>query len=203
MDATGTLRLVFDADAWDSTISFAAGIPVTRAGTLELLFAPEVNLAAQIGRTIDLFNWSGVTPTGTFTVSSPYSWNLSNLYTTGEVTLTAVPGVLPGDFNNNGVVDAADYVVWRDGLGSTYVQSDYEVWRANFGRTAGSGAGANANANVPEPNTLLMLVLAATGSLLGRRRTAWRVPATHRRATPVNRTHRISKSPLVAFRRIR
>ena len=28
MDATGTLRLVFDADPWDSTISFAPGIPV-------------------------------------------------------------------------------------------------------------------------------------------------------------------------------
>ena len=30
-------------------------------------------------------------PTGAFAVSSPYTWNLSNLYTTGEVTLTAVP----------------------------------------------------------------------------------------------------------------
>ena len=36
MDATGTLRLVFDADPWDSTISFAPGIPVARGGTLEL-----------------------------------------------------------------------------------------------------------------------------------------------------------------------
>ena len=36
MDATGTLRLVFDADPWDSTISFAPGIPVALGGTLEL-----------------------------------------------------------------------------------------------------------------------------------------------------------------------
>ena len=112
MDATGTLRLVFDADPWDSTISFAPGIPVALGGTLELTFAPGVNLATQIGRTIDLFDWTGVTPTGAFTVSSPYTWNLSKLYTTGEVTLAAVPG-LPGDFNDNGTVDAADYVVWR------------------------------------------------------------------------------------------
>ena len=68
--------------------------------------------ATQIGRTIELFDWTSVTPTDTFTVSSPYSCNLSNLYTTGEVTLTAVLGT-SGDFNNNGVVDAADYVVWR------------------------------------------------------------------------------------------
>ena len=91
MDATGTLRLVFDADPWDSTISFAPGIPVTLGGTLELTFAPGVDVATQSGRTIDLFDWTGVTPTGAFTVSSPYTWNLSNLYTTGEVTLTAVP----------------------------------------------------------------------------------------------------------------
>jgi uncharacterized protein YjbI with pentapeptide repeats len=91
MGPGGTLRLVFEADAWDSTISFAPGIPVTLGGTLELTFAEDVNLASQIGRTFDLFDWMGVSPTGAFIVTSPYSWNLSNLYTTGEVTLTAVP----------------------------------------------------------------------------------------------------------------
>ena len=40
MDATGTLRLMFDADPWDSTIYFAPGIPVTLGGTLDLTFAP-------------------------------------------------------------------------------------------------------------------------------------------------------------------
>jgi Pentapeptide repeats (8 copies) len=91
MGPGGTLRMVFETDAWDSTISFAPGIPVALGGTLELTFAAGVNLASQVGRTFDLFNWTGVSPTGAFAVSSPYSWNLSNLYTTGEVTLTAVP----------------------------------------------------------------------------------------------------------------
>ena len=50
-----------------------------------------MNLASQLGRTFDLFDWTSVTPTGAFTISSPYAWNLSNLYTTGEVTLTAIP----------------------------------------------------------------------------------------------------------------
>ena len=132
MDATGTLRLVFDADPWDSTISFAPGIPVALGGTLELTFAPASIVATQIGRTIDLFDWTGVTPTGAFTVSSPYTWNLSNLYTTGEVTLAAVPS-LPGDFNNDGTVDAADYVVWRKTDGT---QTGYNAWRATL-RPAG------------------------------------------------------------------
>jgi uncharacterized protein YjbI with pentapeptide repeats len=91
MDPGGTLRMVFEADAWDSTISFAPGIPVTLGGTLELNFAADVNPVTQLGLTFDLFNWTGVTPTGTFAISSPYTWNLSNLYTTGEVTLTAIP----------------------------------------------------------------------------------------------------------------
>jgi hypothetical protein len=59
-------------------------------GTLELRFTADVNLASQLGRTFDLFDWTGVNPTGSFAVFSPYTWNLSNLYTTGEVTLTAI-----------------------------------------------------------------------------------------------------------------
>jgi len=91
MAAGGTLRMVFEADDWDSTISFAPGIPVTLGGTLELTFAADVDIASQLGRTFDLFDWTGVHPTGAFAVSSPYRWDTSNLYTTGEVTLTAVP----------------------------------------------------------------------------------------------------------------
>jgi hypothetical protein len=53
--------------------------------------AADVNRASQLGRTFDLFNWTGVTPNGAFAISSPYRWNLSNLYTTGEVTLTGIP----------------------------------------------------------------------------------------------------------------
>jgi uncharacterized protein YjbI with pentapeptide repeats len=91
MGPGGTLRMVFEADAWDSTISFAPGIPVTLGGTLDLTFADDVNLASQVGRTFDLFNWTGVNPSGAFSVASPYAWDLSNLYTTGDVTLLSIP----------------------------------------------------------------------------------------------------------------
>jgi uncharacterized protein YjbI with pentapeptide repeats len=91
MGPGGTLRMVFEADAWDSTISFARGIPVALGGTLELTFADNVNLASQLGRRFDLFDWTGVNPSGAFAVASPYAWNLSNLYTTGEVTLISIP----------------------------------------------------------------------------------------------------------------
>jgi hypothetical protein len=56
---------------------------------------------------------------------------------------------LPGDYTADGIVDAADYIAWRKGLGTTYTKNDYDVWRANFGRTASGGA----SASVPEPST--------------------------------------------------
>jgi hypothetical protein len=62
---------------------------------------------------------------------------------------------LPGDFNNNGRVDAADYVVWRKTDGS---QGGYNTWRMNFGRTAGSGLGAGSAA--PEPASFVFFVVA-------------------------------------------
>ena len=71
MTPGGTLRMVFEADAWDSTISFAPGIPVTLGGTLELTFADDVNLAGEVGRTLKIFDWTGVSPTGAFAISSP------------------------------------------------------------------------------------------------------------------------------------
>jgi hypothetical protein len=65
----------------------------------------------------------------------------------------------PGDYNNDGAVDAADYVAWRKGLGTAFTADHYTLWRAGVGLTAGSGA--LASSPVPEPNTLLLLALVA------------------------------------------
>jgi hypothetical protein len=48
---------------------------------------------------------------------------------------------IAGDFNQNGAVDASDYILWRKGLGTTFSQSNYDDWRAHFGETTNSGAG--------------------------------------------------------------
>jgi hypothetical protein len=84
-----------------------------------------------------------------------------------------VDAALPGDFNNDGRVDAADYTVWRDNLGAAdesginnngdgggVTASDYTFWRARFGNTAGSGSGSLSPAAVPEPSSLGILILA-------------------------------------------
>ena len=67
---------------------------------------------------------------------------------------------ISGDYNNNGVVDAADYTVWRNGLGSIFKQSDYDVWRSHYGQTL-AASGASAAAAVPEPSTAALIVLPA------------------------------------------
>ena len=71
------------------------------------------------------------------------------------------PGVL-GDYNGNGKVDAADYVLWRKGgplqnegdTPGTVNQADYTYWRSRYGATSGSGASLGSS-EVPEPSTLV------------------------------------------------
>jgi hypothetical protein len=75
------------------------------------------------------------------------------------IAFLGTPTGIEGDFNHDGTVDSADYVVWRKGLGTTYDQNDYEAWRSHFGQTAGSGSGAAANAAVPEPASIVLLIM--------------------------------------------
>jgi hypothetical protein len=82
------------------------------------------------------------------------------------------PAGVPGDYNNNQIVDAADYVVWRKGgplqnevpgvtPGATTAE-DYAPWRARFGNTSGAGSGLVTSA-VPEPGTFVYFAAAAVG----------------------------------------
>jgi hypothetical protein len=88
----------------------------------------------------------------------------------GTYAIIPNPTPLVGDYNGSGTVDAADYVVWRKGLGTVHTQSDYNAWRAHFGQTTGSGATAGAIVPVPEPAALLMLVSAMSAGFLANAR---------------------------------
>jgi predicted outer membrane repeat protein len=82
------------------------------------------------------------------------------------VTVTnVVSEPLVGDYNNNGVVDLADYVLWRNGgplqnegaSPGAVTLEDYGVWRANFGRTAPAVGAASGLSTRPQPTTADLL----------------------------------------------
>ncbi len=103
-----------------------------------------------------------------------------------ELSLAVTAAGLPGDYNHDGVVDGADYVIWRSSAGQSVTvgsgadgnfdgqitTADYDVWRSHFGQTAGAGAGAFAS--VPEPITTTLAVGGSAAMMVmggcGRRR---------------------------------
>ena len=90
-----------------------------------------------------------------------------------DFSLTLASAGLAGDFNSDGVVDAADYTVWRDNLGAGDESSlngngngingvdndDYALWRSNFGDVASESVLASNAA--PEPSAVLLACLAS------------------------------------------
>jgi hypothetical protein len=95
----------------------------------------------------------------------------TSAYPSGEIR--GFLSYVPGDFNDNGVVDAADYVLWRNTLGDVgeglhadannddiITGDDYTIWRENFGRaglTSGAGSAIVSGTAIPEPSVVLFL----------------------------------------------
>jgi hypothetical protein len=161
--AAGTLEIDLIGTARNT--QYGALVATGAVGLAGRLVVYSSNFSPAVGDSFDILDWG--TLTGTFSsmglpgLSAGRAWDTSKLYTTGVISVVATASVA-GDYNGNGVVDAADYVVWRKGLGATYTQNDYSVWRSRFGSTSGSGAGATATRAVPEPTTLGLLMFAAT-----------------------------------------
>ena len=90
----------------------------------------------------------------------------------GVSILAGDTGGRGGDYNNDGKVDAADYVVWRKGgtlqnetlTPGSVTPEDYTPWRINYGGTsAGSGSGLGAGNAVPEPGSALLSLVSGLG----------------------------------------
>jgi hypothetical protein len=92
---------------------------------------------------------------------------------------------LPGDYNGDGIVGAADYSVWRNGLSSQNLaadgtrdgvvdRDDYDLWKEFYGISLDGPLGTSV-AIVPEPRTaslILLSIIATTTMWNGRRRLA-------------------------------
>jgi len=123
---------------------------------------------------------------GTYTTSFSGNSNPTPLYDYNQIMyrldLGMIPDLfprLPGDYNRDGTVDGADYVVWRramagdvnlaaDGSQNGVIdQADYNVWRANFGAT--SHGSATSLLAIPEPSLGARLFIALAAAILPRR----------------------------------
>ncbi|MEQ8849304.1 PEP-CTERM sorting domain-containing protein [Botrimarina sp.] len=95
-----------------------------------------------------------------------------------EIDVLSPAAGIQGDYNADGLVNAADYTVWRDTNGDSVIPGegadgngdgtingpDYEAWRLNY------GLGAAPAAATPEPTTLASLLAAAAVGAAARRR---------------------------------
>jgi hypothetical protein len=179
MNDTGQLAFLAD-------LSDVANGPSTGRG---LYFYDPASGLQQIARTGDELEGSTITGIyffGTISGNSLQSPDTSHsgLNSAGQVAFaftlaTAQDGLgiwsaanIPGDYNDDGTVDAADYVVWRkhsgtsttlpnDEIGGMIGTPQYDQWRMNFGPPAGAGAtvSATTTSTVPEPATLLLFVV--------------------------------------------
>jgi hypothetical protein len=131
-----------------------------------------------VGHTFDIINAGGAINVVNPVFTSSLPGFVFELDTTAPASLirvktTAVPpATLPGDFNNDDIVDAADYVVWRKNAGT---QEEFNTWRANFGNTlGGSGSATDTGEHfdgVPEPATWGLLILGMAAISVFRRST--------------------------------
>jgi GH35 family endo-1,4-beta-xylanase len=99
----------------------------------------------------------------------------------GGLDLEIVLPFLLGDFNRNGKVDAADYVVWRRSLGTSVTpgtaadgnndgqvtMADLNVWKQHFGESMPAGF---AEASVPESSSNLLLLIGMSSGFAAFRR---------------------------------
>ncbi|MCA9239238.1 MAG: hypothetical protein KDA37_03525 [Planctomycetales bacterium] len=135
--------------------------------SLALSFSPDFDLSTS--QSLELIHTDGLL-TGEFV--PPVFPNVQGVdfglvYSASGVMLDIsvdLNNVNPGDFNGDGVVNAADYTVWRDGLGGAFSQADYLVWRDNYGNTYAALPAASGQAPEPAGVALALLVLAAVGN---------------------------------------
>lgn len=137
--------------------------PAALSGTLSVTLDGS-SYTPTTGDTFELITFDeGAGEFGALDLPTDHQWVVT--YEDDAVLLTVSE---PGDFNGDGRVDAADYTVWRDGLGTTYDQGDYDTWANNYGAVLST---PSLSTSVPEPTSLLLLAAVALAPI-GSRRTS-------------------------------
>lgn len=154
-----------------ATLMIDSGVTnaISNTATLNLNSFAMMSLGSGVNDRISTLILDGAQqPNGTYGSSQSGAVNKLDFYFSGMGILTVGPSILAGDYNNDGIVDAADYVVWRKNVGqpSQTLPNDttgviigdaqYNLWRANYGNSvAVPGAGSSLSSGaVPEPTTM-------------------------------------------------
>ncbi len=170
--AGGVLRLESS-----NAISDSAILNLTGDSGTDAVIGGRADLGFAIDETVGGLILGGVVQTVAGTYGSTFSTATfqDDRYFTGSGVVTLVPTVIPGDFNGNGAVDAADYVLWRGGgpllndptpgVGD----DDYAFWRSRFGVSSPTGSALGVAPQVPEATTasLVAILIIALGALRG------------------------------------
>jgi autotransporter-associated beta strand protein len=137
----------------DVYLSSGATLSLNFSGSPDVIDSLYINGVSQVAGV-----WGGAASGATFI--SPLLAGTGTLQVT-----TFVPPPIVGDYNVDGRVDAADYIVWRIRVGAASIpnrdpmnagligEDDYHSWRARIGQSAGGGTalGGSSTPAVPEP----------------------------------------------------
>lgn len=180
IDPANSYNVVKTVDL-STSINTARDIALDKNGNL---FISQFGGTGTAGAAIDFLPAANVLNPATLTDNSSVDWYTSStLASFSGLDIGFGPAGVAGDYNGNGVADAADYTTWRDHLGQTFSlsnrnplnsgpisQADYDFWKTRFGATSGSGS--LSSSAVPEPTSILMLAIGLAGMAAGRRRFA-------------------------------
>lgn len=190
-----TVSGVTDADGYQlmvqgpGSVNFTGGVNLA-GGELQIFANPAATVSlgpsSVLNGTLDVILSPGITPLKgeSFelvqynaavvefdTIAMPdlmagLSWSIQ--YLADSLVASVVLAGLPGDYNEDGLVDAADYSIWRDNVGQpagtlandvdggTIGTAQYSTWVANYGSSLNQANSLSA----PEPSSLLLMVLA-------------------------------------------
>ncbi|MEM9187354.1 MAG: hypothetical protein AAGB00_12745, partial [Planctomycetota bacterium] len=171
-DATDPANEIADIEIPLDEITAMGGVGDMQRFSFEVTGADLVAAGGQINLVVDLINTTAIPNLGAGVLPA----DISNTDILAQVRVDNIaidisaPDVLPGDFNNDGFVNAADYTIWRDNLagdestllapgsgdGSGVVDAgDYTVWRSAF-LAQNSGGALVDTVSTPEPTSLLL-----------------------------------------------
>ena len=112
-------------DLSNNLLRFGANAEFIPADGLPTYDNGVINLDSLTGPTVIGHIFGGIVANAPQTRVSPSTLSAAS----NQIFEVVLVPSITGDYNRNGIVDMADYVAWRDGLGTIYTQHDYDVWR--------------------------------------------------------------------------